>query len=47
MPDKMVYMTKGMSGYGNTKGGKWMCEATAHAKGYKKASSSMMMSGSH
>ena len=40
MPSKMMYMTKGMHGYGNMKGGKWMCEAAAKAKGYHKAAMS-------
>jgi len=37
----MTYYMKGSSAYGHVKGGKWMCEAAARSKGYKKARGTM------
>jgi hypothetical protein len=42
VPAEKVYYEKGATQYGHVKGGTYMCEATAHSKGYKKASTSTM-----
>jgi hypothetical protein len=36
VPAEKIYYVKGETNYGHVKGGTYMCEATANAKGYHK-----------